>query len=141
MKDIHGNELKEQPEVVTPKTMVGMLHSKRYAQLRKMGVKMEEIAAIALMAERGQFPGERLFTAKKKRELLTKEHKKVRNQTVREIQAKYQEMRRKMVRILKKSKKDLEKQGVDFDAEREKSKERIEESRKIVKEALKDGSK
>jgi hypothetical protein len=134
MKDIHGNEIKEQPELIVPKTIAGMLTNKRYTKLRKMGIKAEEIAALCLLHERGQYPGERLFSATKKKEILSKKYKKLRKSAEKEIVAKYREMRAEMRESLKKAKAQLESEGVDF----EKLNAEAKEQQMKIKEALKE---
>ncbi len=129
--------VKEQPETIIPETIGGMLTSKRYARLRKMGIKADEIAALVLLHERGQYPGQNLFLAQKKKEILTKKHKKLRLKAQKEILAKFREMRGEWKESLLKAKKELEGEGVDFDKARTESEQRQKEIKELVKEEVK----
>lgn len=122
---------------IVPKTIAGMLPSARYAQLRKMGVKVEEIAALCVMHERGQYPGNRLFVAKKKKEILSLEYKKLRKKTEKEIRAKFREMQAEWLVTLRAAKAKLEAEGVDFKKEAEKAKIRGKKITEVVKKEVK----
>ena len=135
-KDVHGNELKEQPELITPETIAGMLTKERWEWLRKKGITVNEIAALSIMHHRGQYPGQRLFTSKSKSHILDKRYKKLRLKTEKEVRKKYQSMRAEWIQELKHTKAKLEAEGVDFEAVNKEAGERNKKIIEVVKEQI-----
>jgi hypothetical protein len=113
-------------DVIQPLTIGGMLKQERYKKLRQMGLKADEIAALCWLHEKGEYPGELLFSGTK-RQILSTKYRRLRIAAVKEVNKKFRQMRKAMIETLKKTKEKMESEGVDFKSANQETKQLQEE--------------